>query len=304
MDQCYPVISMRKAIVFALFALALASIHPAPVRAWGFNGHKFITDRAIDLVLPELRPFFQKFRTTIVEHSIDPDTYRTMGFVEEPPRHFLDMDAYGPFPFKDLPHDYQQAVAARGQDFVTKQGTVPWRAEEIYGRLREAFSQLGTRDYARDNVKLFSSVLAHYVGDSFQPLHACANYDGQLTGQQGIHARFETELFDLYQARMKIAPAPVTEIANVREFMFATLTDSFQQSEPILAADREAVRGRTEYDGAYFAQLFDKTGPIMEKGHSGAISGVASMITSAWIQAGRPALPAGNPTRPARPIRR
>ena len=50
------------------------------------------------LLPPEIRPFFQKFRTTVVEHAIDPDTYRTMGFVEEPPRHFLDMDAYGAVP--------------------------------------------------------------------------------------------------------------------------------------------------------------------------------------------------------------
>jgi hypothetical protein len=295
---------MRKAIVVALCSLAIASARPAPVRAWGFTGHKFITERAVDLLPPEIRPFFQKYRTTIVEHSIDPDTYRTIGFLEEPPRHFLDMDAYGPFPFKDLPHDYQQAVAARGQDFVIKQGLVPWRADEIYARLREAFSQLGTRDFARDNVKLFSSVLAHYVGDSFQPLHACVNYDGQLTNQQGIHSRFETELFELYQEKLKIMPAPVVQIPNAREFVFATLADSFQQVEPILAADREAVKGRSEYDAGYFAQMFDKTGPIMEKRISGAISGVASLITSAWIEAGRPALPAEAPPRPPRPIRR
>jgi hypothetical protein len=295
---------MRKALAAALVALALSAAQPARVGAWGFTGHKFITDRAVDLLPPEIRPFFQKFRTTLVEHSIDPDTYRTIGFVEEPPRHFLDMDAYGPFPFKNLPHDYQQAVAARGEAFVIQQGTVPWRAEEIYGKLREAFTQLGTRDYARDNVKLFSSILAHYVGDSFQPLHACTNYDGQLTGQQGIHARFETVLFDLYQDKLKIAPPPVAPIAGVREFMFTTLTDSFQQVEPILAADREAVKGRTEYDAGYFAQMFDRTGPILEKRISGAIGGVASLVTSAWIDAGRPALPPEEPPRPPRPIRR
>jgi len=295
---------MRKALAAALAALVWSAIGSIRVDAWGFTGHKFITERAVDLLPPEIRPFFQKYRTTIVEHSIDPDTYRTIGFLEEPPRHFLDMDAYGPFPFKDLPHDYQQAVAARGQEFVIKQGLVPWRADDIYARLREAFSQLGTRDFARDNVKLFSSVLAHYVGDSFQPLHACVNYDGQLTNQQGIHSRFETELFELYQEKLKIAPAPVAQIPNAREFVFATLADSFQQVEPILAADREAVKGRSDYDAGYFAQMFDKTGPIMEKRISGAISGVASLITSAWIEAGRPALPAEAPPRPPRPIRR
>ena len=86
--------------------------------------------------------------------------------------------------------------------------------------------------------------------------------------------------------------------------MFATLTDSFQQVEPILAADREAVKGRTLYDDGYFAKMFEKTGPIMEKRMSGAMTGVASLITSAWIEAGKPALPAENPPRAPRPIRR
>lgn len=295
---------MRKALAAAFLLLTVSSFRPARVEAWGFNGHKFITDRAIDLLPAELRPFFQKFRLTVVEHSIDPDTYRTMGFADEPPRHFVDMDAYGPFPFRDLPHDYREAVAKRGADFVIKNGTLPWRAEEIANQLRDAFRQLPTAPYARDNVKLFSAVLAHYVGDSFQPFHAAVNYDGQLTNQQGIHARFESELFDRYQDKMRIAPGPVAPVTNTREFVFATLGDSFQLVAPILAADRDAVKGRTEYDDGYFAQMYEKTGPIMEKRVSGAIAGVASMIVSAWIDAGKPALPVEAPPRAPRPIRR
>src|SRR3954469_2257629 len=179
---------MRKIVPLALLALALSTLPPARVSAWGFNGHKYIADRAIDLLPADIRPFFQKYRVTIVEHAIDPDTYRTVGWTAEPPRHFLDMDSYGPFPFTALPHDYSAAVAARGADFVIKNGTLPWRTQEVYDQLRDAFRQLPTSAYARDNVKLFSSVIAHYTADAFQPLHAAANYDGQLTGQQGIHA--------------------------------------------------------------------------------------------------------------------
>jgi hypothetical protein len=295
---------MRKALVLALCALALSALLPEPVGAWGFNGHKFITDRAIELLPVEIRPFFQKFRTTVVEHSIDPDTYRTVGFTDEPPRHFLDMDAYGPFPFKDLPREYKEAVDKRGLDFVIKNGTVPWRTEEIYIQLRDNFKQLATAPFARDNVKLFSSVLSHYIGDSFQPFHAAVNYDGQMTNQRGIHSRFETEMFDRYRDKLRITPGPVNQITNVRDFSFATLTDSFSHVEAILAADLEATKGREFYDDAYFAQMFEKTGPIMEKRISGAISAVASLITSAWVDAGKPALPAEEPPRTPRPIKR
>jgi hypothetical protein len=298
---------MRKALPIAFLVLALSGARPVPLAAWGFAGHRFITDHAIDLLPPEIRPFFQTFRTALVEHSIDPDTYRTVGFTEESPRHFLDMDAYGPFPFKDLPHEYMEAVAKRGVDFVVKNGTVPWRAEEMYKRLRDVFRQLGGPTppaFARDDIKLFSAILAHYVGDSFQPFHAAVNYDGQLTNQQGIHARFETELFERYANRLRVAPAPVTPIPDAREFVFSTLTDSFSWVDPILAADREAIVGRTAYDDEYFAKLYEKAGPIMEKRINRAITGVASLIASAWIEGGKPSLPVEAPARPPRPIKR
>lgn len=292
---------MRTSMPVVVLALALSAARPAPLHAWGFTVHRFITERAVALLPAEIRPFFDVYRTTVVEHSIDPDTYRTIGFIEEPPRHFLDMDAYGPFPFKALPHDYRQAIAARGADFVTKNGVLPWRTEEIYARLREAFKQ--TTPYARDDIKLFSAVIAHYVGDAFQPFHAAVNYDGQLTGQQGIHARFETELFERAVDRLRVAPDPVQPIANVREFVFATLTDSFSFVEPILAADRAAVQGKNEYDEAYFDALLEKTRPILEKRLSQAITGVASVMAAAWIDAGKPPLPLQAP-RVVRQVRR
>jgi len=295
---------MKKIVAVAFVALALSAVPPAPVAAWGFDGHKFIADKAVDQLPSAIKPFFEKYRTTVVEHSIDPDTYRTMGWAEESPRHFLDMDSWGPFPFTDLPHDYTAAVAKRGEAFVLKNGTVPWRAEEIYAKLRDAFKQLTVSDYSRDDIKLFSAVLAHYVGDSFQPFHACANYDGQLTGQNGIHARFESELFDRMEGHLHVTPAPLQTIPNAREFVFATLTDSFKEVDAILAADKAAVEGRTEYDEGYFEAMTAKTGSILEKRINGAINGVPSLITQAWIDAGQPALPPDAAPRPPRRIRR
>jgi hypothetical protein len=295
---------MRKMLALALLALGLSCLPSARVGAWGFNGHRYIADHAIDLLPAEMRPFFQKYRVTIVEHAIDPDTYRTVGWTEESPRHFLDMDSYGAFPFREVPHDYKDAVAARGADFVIKNGTLPWRTQEVYDELRESFRTLASSAYARDNVKLFSSVIAHYTADAFQPFHAAANYDGQLTGQQGIHARFETELFDRYQDKLKAVAPPLTPIPSARDFIFTTLGDSFSRVQAILDADREAAQGRQFYDDAYFAVLFEKTGGIVDTRIAGAESAVASMIAQAWIDAGKPPLPPDPPPRQPRPIRR
>jgi hypothetical protein len=279
---------MRKRLIVFVAAIAIVA-RPLPASAWGFEAHKLIMASAIRLLPPELRPFFEKYRTGIVEHAIDPDLWRTAGWTEESSRHFVDMDAYGPFPFRDLPHAYGEAVKRYGEDFVKQNGTIPWRTEEISAKLVEAFRQDGP--YSRENIKFFSSVIAHYTADAHVPFHAALNHDGQLTGQWGIHARFETELFERYRSVLRLAPRPVAPVADVREFIFAALQDSFGLVQPILDADKAAVGARELYDDGYFAALVGKVRPILEKRLSDSITGVASLITSAWIQAGRPAVP-------------
>jgi hypothetical protein len=291
---------MRKVIVLPLLAFAVIA-NESRAAAWGFEGHRFIMARAIPLLPPQIRPFFEKYEFAIVEHSIDPDLWRTAGWLEENPRHFVDMDAYGPYPFKNLPHQYDEAVKRYGVEFVTKNGTLPWRSEEIYQKLVEAFTQKA--GYSRENIKFFSSVIAHYTADAHVPFHAALNHDGQLTGQWGIHARFESELFDRFRSKLDVAARLPEKIGNPREFMFETLVASFPLVQPILDADKSAVEGRDLYDDAYFTIFFGRVRPILEKRLADSIGSVAAIITAAWIDAGRPALPVDAPN-PPRKIRR
>ena len=292
---------MRKASALVLLLAVLLSL-PESAHAWGFGAHKFIMARAIGLLPKEIRPFFEANRAFLVERSVDPDLWRTAGWDAESPRHFVDMDAYGPYPFKDLPRDYDEAVKKHGLDFVTKNGTLPWRTQEIYGKLVEAFQQKA--GYARDNIKFFSAVIVHYVGDAHVPFHAALNYDGQLTQQWGIHARFESELFERYQSRLKVVPGPVVKVENARDFIFESLTAGFPYVEQVLAADKKAIVGREVYNDEYFAMMFKDLQPMLEKRLAESITDSASLITAAWIQAGRPALPVQEPQRPPRKIRR
>jgi hypothetical protein len=291
---------MRRSFLVVLSMVVFAGL-PRPAAAWGFEAHKFIMARTIPLLPPEIRPYFEKYAVAIVEHAVDPDLWRTAGWLEEPPRHFVDMDAYGPYPFTQMPHGYDEAVKRYGADFVLKNGTLPWRAEEIYAKLVEAFTQKA--GYSRENIQFFSSVLTHYASDAHVPFHAALNYDGQLTGQWGIHSRFESELFERYRSTLKISPRPAVPVANAREFIFATLRASFPLVQPVLDADRAAVAGRDSYDDGYFTLFFSKAGPILERRLSDSITGAASLITAAWIEAGRPPLPVDAPRAP-RPVRR
>jgi len=292
---------MHKAATWLTIVLVLCV--PSRSAAWGFEGHKYIVDRAIPLLPPEIRPYFLKFRVAIVEHAIDPDLWRTAGWEAESPRHFLDMDAYGPHPFSALPHDYDKAVEKYSKDFVEKNGLLPWRAQEIFDKLVEAFAQKGP--FARENIKFFSSVLAHYVADAHVPFHAALNHDGQLTGQSGLHSRFETELFERYRTRLTIVPKPpVSTSTDARDFLFTTLTESYTFVQPILDADKAAIGSRDVYDDEYFLAFFGKVRPILEARLAASITDVASMITAAWVKAGKPPLPLTQAPPPPRRVRR
>lgn len=290
----------RAAVLPIVLALAL----PAPAAAWGFEAHRFVTDRAIDLLPPELRPYFQKYRPFIVEHTIDPDLWRSAGFEEEPPRHFVDLDAYGRPPFDALPHDYNAAVAKFGRERVDKNGLLPWRTAEMHERLTRAFRQQadGTSGYAYEDVKFFSAIVSHYVGDAHVPLHSVLNYDGQLTNQHGIHGRFESELFRRYQSRLDLKPRNMAPVLDAREFIFSTLADSFKDVEPLLDADRRAVAGRAQYDDGYYDMLFASAGSALQRRLSDSIAAVAAAITGAWERAGKPPLPV-DPPRANRKVR-
>src|SRR4030095_1786522 len=215
--------------VYLLMLLLL--VVPPPAHAWGFSAHKFVMDRAIALLPPELRPFYEKHRTAVVERAIDPDTWIVAGWEEERPRHFVDLDSpgFGDYPFNELPRDYTAALAKFGEARMRDAGVVPWRAEEVYGSLRRAFEALPRRGaFGQHDIILFSAWLAHYTSDAHVPLHGVQNYDGQLTKQWGLHARWEATLFERYVDRMTIAPKAIAPVRDPRMFLFSALLEDTQ----------------------------------------------------------------------------
>jgi hypothetical protein len=280
---------------FAVAALAVLLLAPRPAAAWGFEAHRFIMGHAIDLLPAALRTFFESRRAFIVERSIDPDLWRSAGFDQEPPNHFVDLDyeAFGPYPFQALPREYDLAVQKFGREVIDVQGRLPWRGQEFFGKLQRSFASLKERPtprYAFNDIAFFSAILAHYVGDAHAPLHAVVNYDGQLTNQHGLHARWEAELFERLRSRLKVAPAAPRGIANPRDSLFDALLASNRLAQSVLDADKKATEGRRHYDDAYFDAMAKSQHRLMEDRVNDSITAIASMIVGAWEQAGRPAL--------------
>jgi len=295
---------MRNASIVAA-AVLVAALVPAPASAWGTEAHRYIMGRAIDLLPAELKPFFEHYRPEIVVRVVDPDVWRSAGW-DDDPNHFIDfgMKELGAYPFPDLPREYGAALAKFGQATMNRIGRLPWREEEEFGNLRRGFEGF-TRDapYAPSDVVLFAAVAAHYMQDAHQPLHASANYDGQLTGNYGIHARFERDLFERFQSRLTVNPARPAPILNVRDAAFDALLASYQLVDRILQADTESIGTRDTYDEAYFEAFFVKVQPVLERRLAESITATAGVIIGAWQAAGKPAL-ALKGARPVQKVRK
>ena len=289
--------------LIALVTAAAVSLAPLPAAGWGFEAHRFVMDRAIDLLPPDIRPVFEDDRAFVVAHTIDPDLWRTAGFVDENPRHFLNIDAYGAYPFDRLPRDYRRAVEVFGADVVVGNGVLPWRTGEVFGWLREAFEEAGAGAPSLVNIRFYSAVLAHYLADAHVPFHAVRNFDGQLTGQRGIHARWESDLFNRYASRLTVETTPPAAGHDVEALVFDALLSGVGLASRVLDADRAARVGGQAYDDRYFSELFAATRPVLERRLAQSITAIASAIAGAWEQAGRPRLASGASAPGPRPAR-
>jgi hypothetical protein len=284
---------MRRALLPVVLTALVAAV-PVSVGAWGFPGHRHIADRMIALLPAEIRPLFEARRAFIVDRSVDPDLWRNVGWDQEPPNHFLDLDSFGTYPFDALPREYDQAVQKFGRDEIHEQGLLPWRTAEFYGRLSRAFASLARPSpspYALDDIVLFSAIICHYVSDGHVPLHAVANYDGQTSGQPGAHSRFESELFERYTGELTITPVAAAPVTDPRGEMFRILLESNRLAERVLAADRAAAAGREYYDDGFFAAFKHEALPVVDRRIADATSATAAFITGAWVQAGKPPVP-------------
>ncbi len=286
-----------------LLALVVLIALPAPASAWGTAAHRYIMRRAIDLLPPELKPFYEHFRDEVVLRTTDPDTWRVVGWDDEDPHHFINFGAreYGAYPFTDLPREYGAAVEKFGKTTLARLGLLPWREQEEFGNLRRAFEEF-KRDapYTSSNVILFTGAASHYIQDATQPFHSSINYDGQLTGQNGLHSRFERDLFERYESRLTITPAAPKAVTNPRDTSFEILMASYQLVDSVLKADKEAIAGSETYDDQYFEKFFTAVRPVLETRLGEAITATAGVIIGAWEQAGKPAVR----IRDARPVQK
>ena len=182
---------IKKILILVLFFFAFFLISVSTSFSWGFFGHKRINRMAVFALPPEMIGFYKKHIDFITEHAVDPDKRRYAN-KNEAPRHYIDLDHYGNYPFDSIPKYRKEAVEKFSEDTLNTYGIVPWHIEKMIYQLTEAFKKENV-----NQILHFSADLGHYLADAHVPLHTTENYNGQMTNQKGIHAFWESRIPEL-----------------------------------------------------------------------------------------------------------
>lgn len=191
---------------------------------------------AIFTLPPEMFGFFKENIEYITEHAVDPDK-RRYGVDGEAQRHYIDIDHYahnGQDPFEIVPRKWNDAVAKFTEDTLQTYGIVPWHIQVMKFRLQKAFESKNV-----DLILKNASEIGHYIGDAHVPLHTTENYNGQLTGQRGIHGLWESRIVELSAEDYDYFVGKSKYVSAVLDFAWDAVKASNLAVDSVLSMERE-----------------------------------------------------------------
>ena len=124
-------------------------------------------------------------------------------------------------------------------------------------------------------------------------MHTTLNYNGELTGQKGIHFRHESDLVNSYleEIERKISVSNPVHVSDLTGFIFDYIEESNYNVDLILIADKHSFqRSGNEYNDEYYRLLWQRTKYVTIDSIERSARNLASLIYSAWLAAGSPNL--------------
>ena len=262
---------------YILLSLILCSSLFAQNKKWGWDVHGYINDQAVDH-LPAEMSFFQDYRSYLQQHAIDPDIDPLPGYY-----HYIDIDSYPEFFTGTLPHNLDNLITLYGLSTVQNNGIVPWIIEEWTDSLSTLMAA-----GQWDNVWQIASELGHYVADSHQPLHLTYNYNGQFTGNDGIHSGYETDMINPHLSQLPLATGTAVYWSNVIDSVFLYIEDIYPYVDNIMIADDLARAQDPTFGITYYDILWQELEQLTTIAIHKAIIDLASLWRTAWENAGSP----------------
>lgn len=265
---------------------------------WGFYAHRRINRLAVFTIPPELIGFYKKHIVYLTENAINPDQ-RRYAVDDEAPRHYIDLDVYGDSALQVVPHNWFEAVEKYTEDTLQAYGIVPWHINLMKHLLTRAFEE---RDL--DKILRYSADIGHYIGDSNVPLHTTENYNGQLTGQYGIHGFWESRLPELYADDYDFFVGRAEYVDNVQERAWEAVTAAHLAMDSVLRFEKELSqkfpeskkysyeeRGNSTirvYSQKYSHAYNQMLNGMVERRMRASIKMVGDIWFTCWVDAGQP----------------
>lgn len=285
--------SINKAILLTLIIHGLGS--------WGFLVHRTVNQLAVYQLPKPMRGLFYSHRSYLVENAPRPDIRRNDDSTEAP-KHFIDLEMYGDSAAWKMPWKWEEAAKVYSRDSLLKYGYLPYHLITMKNKLTEAF-----RDGIADSILFYAADLGHYIGDANVPLHTSVNYDGQLSGQKGLHSLWESMIPELELDRYNLySRHKAVYLSNPEEAVWQTIRRSYSLLGDVFGQEKEASktftdstkyrfqtrRGRevrsytTEFAKAYSQRL----GATINEQLLHSANLIADFWYTAWVDAGRPDL--------------
>lgn len=266
---------------------------------WGFHAHEKINYLAVFTLPVEMIGFYKKNIQFISEAAVNPDKRRFV-VENEAPRHYIDLDHFGDSALQFMPRFWLEAVNRYSEDTLYAYGILPWHVNRVYYQLKEAFEISDP-----NRILKLSAEIGHYIADANVPLHTTENYDGQMTGQQGIHAFWESRLPELFSDRYNFFVGRATYIENPQLEIWKAIerahvaVDSLLKIEKLLAAQMEEKKFSFEtkgnqtqrvYSVEYSAAYHQHLSGMVERQMRSSIKMIGDFWYTAWVDAGQPDL--------------
>lgn len=267
---------------------------------WGFYAHQHINRLAVFCLPPEMFPFFKRHIQYITEEAVGPDR-RRYAVEGEAERHYIDLDVYGDSAHYTMPRYWQQAVALFSEDTLRAYGIVPWHIFRMKGWLTKAFEEGNVEQILR-----LSADLGHYIADAHVPLHTTVNYNGQLTGQVGIHGFWESRLPELFVADYDFFVGRAQYLERPQEAVWEAVREAHEALDSVLGFEKQLTKQfevdkkysfeernnltvkvySREFSEAYHQMLMGQ----VERQMRASIKMIGNIWYTSWVDAGQPDL--------------
>lgn len=283
-----------------LLLLLIALVFPSFSQSWGFFAHRKINRLAVFTLPPEMIIFYKQHIQYITENAVKPDM-RRYAVKDEAPKHYIDIDVYGDSAVYKMPRYWNDAVEKYTEDTLQAYGIVPYHINRMSYWLIKAFQNKDAEQILR-----LSSDIGHYIADANVPLHTTENYNGQFTGQYGIHGFWESRLPELFAENYDLLTGKAEYVENLQLYAWDAVVKAHEALDSVLLFEKQLTkrypeskkygyeeRGNTTirtYSYDFSEDYHRRLNGMVERRMRASIKMVGDFWFSCWVKAGQPDL--------------